>query len=70
MPLQSNLETTDKMARFIEDELKKEKSNITQQMLEKAIKIYYNVIPENEKPDFAQFFIQLHQDISPTEKKN
>jgi multidrug efflux pump subunit AcrB len=71
MPLQSNLETTDKMARYIEDELKQEKKikYYTTNVGKGNPRIYYNVIPENEKPDFAQFFIQLQQDVSPTEKK-
>lgn len=71
MPLQSNLETTDKMARYVEGELKKERKIkfFTTNVGKGNPRIYYNVIPENEKPDFAQFFIQLHQDVSPTEKK-
>jgi multidrug efflux pump subunit AcrB len=71
MPLQTNLETTDKMARFIEDELKNEKriKYYTTNVGKGNPRIYYNVIPENEKPDFAQFFIQLQQDVNPTEKK-
>jgi multidrug efflux pump subunit AcrB len=71
MPLQSNLETTDKMARYIESELKKEEriKYYTTNVGKGNPRIYYNVIPENEKPDFAQFFVQLQQDVSPTEKK-
>ena len=71
MPLQSNLETTDKMARYIEAELKREKKikYYTTNVGKGNPRIYYNVIPENEKPDFAQFFIQLQQDVTPTEKK-
>jgi multidrug efflux pump subunit AcrB len=71
MPLQSNLETTDKMARFIEDELKGEKQikYFTTNIGKGNPRIYYNVIPENEKPDFAQFFIQLQQNVKPTDKK-
>ena len=71
MPLQTNLETTDKMARFIEHELKNEKriKYYTTNVGKGNPRIYYNVIPENEKPDFAQFFIQLQQDVNPTEKK-
>ena len=71
MPLQSNLETTDKMARYIEAELKREKKikYYTTNVGKGNPRIYYNVIPENEKPDFAQFFIQLQQDVTPKEKK-
>jgi multidrug efflux pump subunit AcrB len=32
-------------------------------------RIYYNEIPENEKPDQAQFFVQLDENTSPTKKK-
>jgi len=71
MPLQSNLETTDKMARYVEAELKKEKKikYFTTNIGKGNPRIYYNVIPENEKPDFAQFFVQLQQDVKPTTKK-
>jgi multidrug efflux pump subunit AcrB len=71
MPLQSNLETTDKMARFVESELKKESliKYFTTNVGKGNPRIYYNVIPENEKPDFAQFFIQLQEDIHLAEKK-
>lgn len=71
MPLQSNLEATDRMARFVESELKKESEikYFTTNAGKGNPRIYYNVIPENEKPDFAQFFVQLRPDISPTKKK-
>lgn len=71
MPLQSNLEATDKMARFVEQQLKEEKevAYFTTNVGKGNPRIYYNVIPENEKPDFAQFFVQLHEDVSPTRKK-
>ncbi|HEX6181668.1 MAG TPA: efflux RND transporter permease subunit, partial [Chitinophagaceae bacterium] len=71
MPLQSNLEATDRMAQVVEQELKKEKDveYFTTNVGHGNPRIYYNVIPENEKPDFAQFFVQLHHDVSPTKKK-
>jgi multidrug efflux pump subunit AcrB len=71
MPLQSNLEATDKMARFVENELKDEKQieYFTTNVGKGNPRIYYNVIPENEKPDYAQFFVQLHPDVSPADKK-
>ncbi len=71
MPLQSNLEATNEMAKYVEKELK----NIpgveyyTTNVGKGNPRIYYNVIPENEKPDFAQLFVQLHHDVNPTEKK-
>lgn len=71
MPLQSNLEATDKMARFVESELKKE--NEVEYYITNTGKgnprIYYNVIPENEKTDFAQFYVQLHNDVGPSAKR-
>jgi len=71
MPLQSNLDATDKMARYIESELKKEKQieYFTTNVGKGNPRIYYNVIPENEKSDFAQFFVQLYHDVSPSKKK-
>ncbi len=71
MPLQSNLEATDKMARYVERELKKEKNveYFITNVGKGNPRIYYNVIPENEKPDFAQFFVQLYNDVSPSEKR-
>ncbi len=71
MPLQSNLEATDKMARFVESELKQEKE--VEYFITNTGKgnprIYYNVIPENEKTDFAQFYVQLHNEVGPSAKK-
>ena len=71
MPLQSNLEATDRMARFIEGELKKEPriKYYTTNVGKGNPRIYYNVTPENEKSDFAQFFVQLNPDETPSQKK-
>jgi multidrug efflux pump subunit AcrB len=71
MPLQSNLETTDKMARIVEQYLKNEPEveYFTTNVGHGNPRIYYNVIPENEKSDFAQFFVQLKQDVNPSKKK-
>ena len=71
MPLQSNLEATDRMAHFIEGELKKEPriKYYTANIGKGNPRIYYNVTPENEKSDFAQFFVQLHPDETPSQKK-
>jgi multidrug efflux pump subunit AcrB len=71
MPLQSNLEATDKMARIVEQHLKNEPDiqYFTTNVGKGNPRIYYNVIPENEKSDFAQFFVQLKQDINPKKKK-
>ena len=71
MPLQSNLEATDRMAHFIEGELKKEPriKYYTTNVGKGNPRIYYNVTPENEKSDFAQFFVQLNPDETPSQKK-
>lgn len=71
MPLQSNLEATNEMAKYVEKELKNnpEVEYYTTNVGKGNPRIYYNVIPENEKPDFAQLFVQLHHDVNPAKKK-
>lgn len=71
MPLQTNLEATDKMARYVESELKKEPliEYFTTNVGKGNPRIYYNVIPEHEKGEFAQLFVQLKKDVSPSRKK-
>lgn len=71
MPIQSNLEATDLMARRIEKELKtvEEVEWLTTNVGKGNPRIYYNVIPENEKPDFAQLLVQLRQGTSPKRKR-
>ena len=71
MPLQSNLEATDAMARYVEAALKNEPKveYYTTNVGKGNPRIYYNVIPENEKPDFGQLFVQLQHDVNPAEKK-
>lgn len=70
MPLQTNLEASDRVARYVEAELKKEKqvAYFTTNVGKGNPRIYYNVIPANDKPDLAQFFVQLHHDVTPVEK--
>jgi multidrug efflux pump subunit AcrB len=71
MPLQSNLEATDAAARLVEKELKRESKvdYFTTNVGHGNPRIYYNEIPENEKPDFAQFFVQLQPETSPGQKR-
>jgi multidrug efflux pump subunit AcrB len=71
MPLQTNLEATDAAARYVEKELKKESriTFFTTNVGHGNPRIYYNVIPENEKPDIAQFFVQLQPETSPVQKR-
>lgn len=69
-PNQSNLVTTNAVSKDIEAQLKKEpevkyfSSNIGKG----NPRIYYNVIPENDRSDFAQLFVQLREDMLPAEK--
>lgn len=69
-PNQSNLSYTDTITKEIEQELKKEpevkyySSNVGKG----NPRIYYNVIPENDRSDFAQLFVQLDDDTSPDKK--
>ena len=71
MPLQTNLEASDRMARYVEAELKKEKQvrYFTANIGKGNPRIYYNVIPANDKPELAQFFVQLNDDVAPVEKR-
>lgn len=69
-PLQSNLNFTDSITRQVEAEL----SN--QPLIEYYAtnvgkgnpRIYYNVIPENERSDYTQIFVQLKDNTSAEEK--
>ena len=69
-PPQSNIGFTDSITRNIENELKKETaityyaSNIGKG----NPRIYYNEVPENERSDYAQIFVQLNNKTSPDKK--
>lgn len=69
-PLQSNLTYTDSIAGNIEQELKNhpEVEYFATNVGKGNPRIYYNVIPENERTDFAQIFVQL-KDNTPPHKK-
>jgi multidrug efflux pump subunit AcrB len=71
MPLQSNIETTDEVARKVEKVLAKEKAieYFTTNVGKGNPRIYYNEIPENEKSDFAQIYVQLEKDLNAAEKR-
>lgn len=71
MPIQSNIETTNAMARQVEQLLGKEQDIrfYTTNVGKGNPRIYYNEIPENEKPDFAQIFVQLRLDMNAKEKQ-
>lgn len=69
-PLQSNLNFTDSITRQVEAELG------NQPLIEYYAtnvgkgnpRIYYNVIPENERSDYTQIFVQLKDNTSAEEK--
>ena len=69
-PLQSNITYTDSISKQIEKELKKypEVEYIAGNVGKGNPRMYYNVIPANEKSDFAQLFIQLKNNTSPKRK--
>lgn len=68
--LQSNLTTTDQMTRKVESELLEipELLNMATNVGKGNPRIYYNEIPENERTDYAQLFVQLKPDTSPPRK--
>lgn len=59
--LQSNLSTTDQVTRQVESELLQipELLNFASNVGKGNPRIYYNEIPENERTDYAQLFVQL-----------
>ncbi len=69
-PLQSNITYTDSITKQIEKELKKypEVEYVAGNVGKGNPRMYYNIIPANEKSDFAQLFIQLKNNISPKRK--
>jgi multidrug efflux pump subunit AcrB len=69
-PLQTNLEKTDSVARDVERTLHDipEIEYFATNVGKGNPRIYYNVIQENERTDFAQTFVQLHDDVSPDRK--
>lgn len=72
MSLQSNLETTDALAKQVESTLLNEPQVefVTTNIGKGNPRIYYNEIPVNEKSDYAQLFVQLKKETNPVMKKN
>jgi multidrug efflux pump subunit AcrB len=70
MPLQSNIETTNRMARKVEKVLGAESSitYFTTNVGKGNPRIYYNEIPENERSDYGQLFVQLEPETSAPRK--
>lgn len=69
-PLQSNLNQTNLFTEKVEDELTKhsEIKYYTSNVGKGNPFIYYNVIQENERTDFAQIFVQLKENTSAKRK--
>ncbi|OXA74336.1 multidrug transporter AcrB [Flavobacterium aquidurense] len=70
MPLQANLTESDRVTKLVEAELKNHKEIVfyTANVGKGNPQIYYNVHPQDRKPDFAQIFVQLEDEAKPTEK--
>ena len=68
-PNGTSLYETDRVARYVESELKKEEeiTYYTTNVGKGNPRIYYNVIARSESPNFAQFFVQL-KDMKPEHK--
>ncbi len=69
-PLQSNLSNTDSLVRQIEQEVAKipELKNFATNVGKGNPRIYYNEIPENERSDYGQLFVQLEPETSAPRK--
>jgi len=69
-PPQSNLIYTDSVSRKIEAELKSEPSVkfVSANVGKGNPRVYYNEMPENERTDYSQLFVQLDEHTSPDEK--
>lgn len=70
MPLQADIPESDRVAKLVEKELKSHEEILyyTSNVGKGNPQIYYNVHQQDIKPDFAQIFVQLHEDASPVEK--
>lgn len=69
-PLQSNLAYTNSVSAVVEKELRglKEVEYVSANIGKGNPRVYYNIIPENERSDFAQLFVQLEPNTSPVRK--
>jgi multidrug efflux pump subunit AcrB len=69
-PLQSNLAYTDAITKQVEKELDKHSQikYFATNVGKGNPRIYYNIIPENERTDYTQIFVQLDEETSATDK--
>ncbi len=69
-PLQSNLAYTNTITKQVEQELGKHSQikYFATNVGKGNPRIYYNIIPENERTDYTQIFVQLDEETSATDK--
>ncbi|MFN8154999.1 MAG: efflux RND transporter permease subunit [Bacteroidia bacterium] len=69
-PQQSSLVYTDSVSKHIETELRNlpEVEFVAANVGHGNPRVYYNIIPENERSDYAQLFVQLKTSTSPRRK--
>lgn len=69
-PLQSNLAYTDSITQNIEQELSKHPliKYFATNVGKGNPRVYYNIIPENERTDYTQIFVQLNEETSTDDK--
>lgn len=71
MPLQTNLQESDRITKMVEDGIKNNKQIVfyTSNIGKGNPPVYYNVSQQEEKSDFAQLFIQMDNHAKPLAKK-
>lgn len=69
-PLQTNLSRTDSIASYVDETVSRipEVTYFATNVGKGNPRVYYNVIQENERTDFAQTFVQLDESTSPERK--
>lgn len=69
-PLQTNISKTNEITKKVEDVLAKQKEieYYAANVGKGNPRIYYNIIPMNERTDFAEIFVQLNKDVDPDQK--
>jgi multidrug efflux pump subunit AcrB len=69
-PLQTNIEKTDSISRYVEQSVQEipEVKYFASNVGKGNPRVYYNVLQENERTDFAQTFVQLDEHTSPDRK--
>lgn len=69
-PLQTNISRTDSIASYVDEAVSEipEVTYFATNVGKGNPRVYYNVIQENERTDFAQTFVQLEESTSPDRK--